>query len=427
MDPRNTKGYRFGVVALLTAGTFINAVDRASLSIAVPSIIKEFGIDAATMGFALSAFFWAYAIGNAPGGNLADKYGTKKVLGWAAAIWSVFSALTGMAHNAYHIMIARFGVGIGEAASLPTSAKIIASNFPSNERGTAVAVAWTGIRIGNAATPILMAFLVANYGWRAAFIITGIGSLLWVALWYFCFTDLSETRAKEAGVKEKIKVPWKVIATNRALIGLTVVKFTQDFLQWLFLTWVPGYLIMGRGFSVITMGFYVSLSYAVAAIAQPAIGFVSDWLIRQGWSVSRARKTVQVTLQILSSTIIITGFTDNVPIAMFFMVLAISAESICAGHMWTLMTEVIPPRLVGSVGGLINSIGSAAGIFSPIVTGIIVKVTGSFTLALLMGGCSILLAAVVLLFVVPELKILQALESQIPQMSDVPAQKTTTN
>ncbi|MDR3561856.1 MAG: MFS transporter [Negativicutes bacterium] len=418
MDPRNTRGYRFGVVALLTAGTFINAVDRASLSIAVPSIIKEFGIDTATMGVALSTFFWAYALGNAPGGNLADKYGTKRVLGWAAAIWSVFSALTGLATNAIHIMIARFGVGIGEAASLPTSAKIIASNFPSHERGTAVAVAWTGIRIGNAATPILMAFLVANYGWRAAFIITGLGSLIWVAIWYFGFNDLSETKAKEAGIKEKIKVPWKVIATNRTLVGLTVVKFTQDFLQWLFLTWVPGYLIMGRGFSVLTMGFYVSLSYAVAAVCQPAVGYISDWLIKQGWSVSRARKTVQVTLQILASTIIITGYTDSVPIAMFFMVLAISAESICAGHMWTLMTEVIPPRLVGSVGGLINSLGSAAGIFSPIVTGVIVKVTGSFTLALLMGGCSILVAAVVLLFVVPELKILQELESKIPQLAD---------
>ena len=66
MDTRNTASYRIGVVALLTFGTFINAVDRASLSVAVPSIIKDFGIDTATMGIALSAFFWAYALGNAP-------------------------------------------------------------------------------------------------------------------------------------------------------------------------------------------------------------------------------------------------------------------------------------------------------------------------------------------------------------------------
>ena len=418
MDTRNTATYRIGVVALLTFGTFINAVDRASLSVAVPSIIKEFGIDAATMGIALSAFFWAYTIGNAPTGNLADRFGTKKVLGWSAAIWSIFSALTGFAQSVYQIMIARFGVGVGEASSLPTNTKIIAGNFPSHERGTAVAVSLTGIRIGNAVTPLLMAFLIATWGWRAAFIITGLGSLSWCGFWYFGFKDLSDMRAKAAAIKEKVKVPWKVIFTSRSLLGLTVVKFTQDFLQWLFLTWVPGYLVMGRGFSVITMGFYVSLAYAAAAIAQPLVGWISDLLIKRGWSVNRARKTIQVSLQVFSSTIIITGYTDMVGVAMFFMVLAISAESICAGHMWTIISEVVPPKLVGSIGGLINTVGGAAGIISPIVTGVIVKVTGSFKLALLMGGCSILLAAVVIIFIVPELKILETLNVKASQQID---------
>ena len=168
---------------------------------------------------------------------------------------------------------------------------------------------------------------------------------------------------------------------------------------------------MGRGFSVVTMGFYMSLAYACAAVFQPVVGYISDWLLKKGWSVSRARKSVQVTLQVLSATIIFSGYADNVGIAMFFLVLAISAESTCAGHMWTIISEVVPPKLVGSVGGLINMVGSAAGIVSPIVTGVVVKVTGSFKLALLLGGSSILLAAVVLLFVVPELKPL-SLESE---------------
>jgi ACS family glucarate transporter-like MFS transporter len=421
MDSGNTLRYRIGVVALLTFGTFINAVDRASLSVAVPSIIKEFGIDKATMGIALSAFFWAYALGNAPGGNLADRFGTKKVLGWAAAIWSIFSTLTGFAQNVFQIAMARLGVGLGEAPTLPTNTKIIAANFPSHERGTAVAVSLTGIRVGNAVTPLLMAFLIATWGWRSAFIITGLGSLLWCVFWYFGFRDLSDVKAKEAGTKTKLKIPWKLILTSRPLLGLTMVKFTQDFLQWLFFTWVPGYLILERGFSVLTMGFYVSIAYAVAAIAQPLVGWTSDFLIKKGWSISRARKTVQVTLQVLSATIIITGYSDIVGIAMFFMVVAISAESICAGHMWTIIAEVVPPKLVGSVGGLINTIGSAAGIIAPIMTGIIVDVTGSFKLALLIGGCSILLAAVIIIFVVPELKILESLNVEIAKQEEAKA------
>jgi len=151
------------------------------------------------------------------------------------------------------------------------------------------------------------------------------------------------------------------------------------------------------------MGFYTSLAFAVAAFAQPCIGWFSDYLIRKGWSVNRARKSVQVGLQLLSSTIIITGYSDDVGVALFFLVVAISAESTCAGHIWTIMIEVIPCKIVGSITGVINAIGAIAGIISPILTGVIVKLTGSFQLALTIGGCSILIAAVFIIFVVPKL------------------------
>ena len=415
MDPKNTKAYRIGVVALMTSGNFINAVDRASLSVAVPFIIKEFNTDTATMGVALSAFFWAYVAGNTPVGHLADRYGTKTVMGWSAAIWSLFSALTGFAQSVTHIILFRLGVGIGEAASIPCNAKIAANLFPSNERGLAIGTYLAGIRLGNSATPILMAFLIQQWGWRMAFIITGLGSLLWCVFWYFGFKDLSAQNVSDTGVKEKVKIPWKVLVSNRALFGLTVIKFTQDFLMWMFMTWVPGYLIMGRGFSVVTMGFYMSMAYAIAAIAQPVVGLFSDWLIRRGWSLSRARKSVLVTLQIMGATIIITGFSDNVGVAMFFMVMAISAESVCSAVMWTILSDVIPGKLVGSIGGLINSIGAIGGILAPIITGVIYKVTGSFEIALTIGGSGMLLAAVFTLFVVPPLRQLEELNVKIKQ------------
>jgi ACS family D-galactonate transporter-like MFS transporter len=133
------------------------------------------------------------------------------------------------------------------------------------------------------------------------------------------------------------------------------------------------------------------------------VGLLSDALIRRGWSVNRARKTVQVGLQLLSSTIIVTGFARDPAIAMAFMVLAVTAESTCAGHIWTIIADVIPSRYLGSVGGLINAVGAIAGIISPILTGRIADVTGSFALALAIGGGMILLAAAFLLFVVPSL------------------------
>jgi ACS family glucarate transporter-like MFS transporter len=255
-----------------------------------------------------------------------------------------------------------------------------------------------------AATPVLMAFLIQRWGWRVAFFVTGIGSLLWCVFWYFGFRDLAEAKLTEAGPRLRARVPWKEVLANRAILGIIMVKFTQDFLQWMFLTWVPSYLVMERGFSIIQMGIYGSLPWIAGFVAQPLIGYFSDWLIKHGWSVNRARKTIQVGLQIISATVIVVGFVDDAMVAVFILTASIAAESSAAGMIWAIIAEVIPPKLVGSVGGLVNSIGAIAGILSPTLTGIIVKITGSFQLALIVGGCSILLAACAILFVVPELK-----------------------
>jgi MFS family permease len=386
MNSQNTKAYRIGVIVLLTAGTFINALDRASLSVAAPFIIKEFHIDTATMGIALSAFFWTYVLCNLPAGNLADRYGPKAVLGWSAAIWSIFSAATGLARNIAHIVLFRLGVGLGEAGMFPSTTKIVASNFPSSERGTAIGTYSSGVRLGMAATPVFMAFLIQRWGWRVAFFVTGIGSLLWCVVWYFGFRDLAEPTSANKGPKRTTSVPWGRVFSSRAIVGIIMVKFTQDFLQWMFLSWVPAYLVLERGFSIIQMGIYGSLPWITAFAAQPLIGYFSDWLIRRGWSVNRARKSVQVALQVISATVMIVGFVDDAMVAVFILTASITAESSAAGMIWAIIAEVIPPSLVGSIGGLINSIGAIAGILSPTLTGIIVKVTGNFQLALIVDG-----------------------------------------
>jgi ACS family glucarate transporter-like MFS transporter len=418
MDNPNSRLYRLRIVALLTLCNFINAMDRASLSVAVPFIIKDFHIDTVAMGVALSAFFWTYVLFNVPAGNLADRLGPKKVLGWSVALWSLFSAVTGFTQNVLHIMLARVGVGIGEAAVLPCNAKVAANNFPTTERGTVMSVALSGIRLGNAATPIMMAFLIQRWGWRRAFIITGLASLTWCLAWYIGF---KEEKAQSAKLQDKLKIPWKVLLTNRTLLGLTVVKFSQDYLMWMFMTWVPGYLIMGRGFSVVTMGIYMSIAYAASAISQPLVGILSDWLVRKGWNLSCARKSVLVTLQLMASTIIITGFVSHIGIALFFLVMAISAESDCSAVTWTIISDVVPGKLVGSVGGAMNSIGAIGGILAPILTGVIVKFTGSFTVALTIGGCGMLVAAIFLLFVVPPLRLQEALSAEASAVPEVTA------
>src|ERR1035441_6685577 len=244
---------RWWVIFLLFTGTFINAIDRASLSTAAPNMMAELGMDAGMMGIALSAFFWSYIIRKSPAGGMADKYGVKRTLGWAAGLWSVCSALTGVATQYLHVVLARIGVGVGEAASFPVNARIVTNSFPPEERGTAVGCYTCGLRLGFAMTPILMACLISTWSWRFAFYVTGIGSLLWVVLWYFTYR---EPDREKATARAASKVPWMELLGNRTVLGLVLCKFFQDYLFYLFVTWLPAYLIMDRGFSIMKMGWY---------------------------------------------------------------------------------------------------------------------------------------------------------------------------
>ncbi|MDR3563036.1 MAG: MFS transporter [Negativicutes bacterium] len=392
---------RWWIIVLLFLGTFINAIDRASLSAAAPMLIKDFGIDAGIMGVILSAFFWSYVVMNIPAGGLSDRFGSKRVLAWAAGLWSVCSALTGVATSYTHVILARIGVGVGEAANFPVNAKVVNNHFPSEERGMAIGWYTSGLRLGFAVTPILMAFLITSWGWRAAFIVTGVGSLLWVALWLFTY---KEGKSAQAGPKKAASIPWRQLLANRTVLGLVMCKFFQDYLFYLFVTWLPAYLIMGRGFTVMKMGWYASLPWIAGFIAQPLVGWFSDWLIRRGVSVTLSRKSIVIVMQLVATVVVVAGYTEDAMVAVWLLTLSVACESASTAILWTTCAEVSPPELAGSVAGVMNTAGAIAGVLAPTVTGIFLQVTGNFQQALLVGSCMVLLAALSMWLVVEEVK-----------------------
>jgi ACS family glucarate transporter-like MFS transporter len=384
---------------------FVMGLDRSSLGVAAPVIMKELGIDTASMGIAMSAFFWTYTMFSLPAGNLSDKLGSKKVLGWAAAIWSLSSAATGLMNGFIGIVISRLGVGVGEAAVFPVCAKIAGENFPSKERATAVGWYLSGARLGYAATPIVMGFLIAQFSWRMAFIITGVASLLWCVLWYYWYKDpLKKTETSAGTPAVKVAVPWKQFLTNRCTLGLFMAKFCGDYLYYMFLTWVPSYLMMERGFSILKMGIYASLPFLTAFIVQPIVGYVSDWLVRKGTSLTVARKGVLITAQLCAASIIAVGYVDDPMVAVAILTLNVAAGSTIGGMMFTLSTEVAPKGMMGTVTGAMNTVGALAGILAPTITGFIVKITGTFQLALAISGLLLLFAACTVLFIIPAIK-----------------------
>jgi ACS family glucarate transporter-like MFS transporter len=397
---------RWWVVFLLSSGTFINAIDRASLSTAAPYLMKDLGFDATKMGIVLSAFFWFYLLMNIPAGRIADKFGAKPTLGWAAVVWSVCSAGTGWAANFSHVILARIGVGVGESATFPVNAKIVNRSFQAHERGMAVGCYTGGLRLGFAVTPVLMAWMIAHFGWRFAFYATGLGSLLWVVVWYFTYAEKTTAEPSKdcAPPPASARIPWLELLRNRTVLGLVLCKFFQDYLFYLFVTWLPAYLILGRGFTVMKMGWYASLPWMAGFIAQPLAGWFSDRLIRRGVSVTVSRKSIIISMQLMAASVVVAGYVDDAIMAVWILTLSVACESAATSLLWTTCTDVAPPSAAGSLAGIMNSAGALAGILAPVVTGFLVKITGSFQDALLIGSCMVLLAAASMWLVVGELK-----------------------
>lgn len=402
------KTYRIKLIMVLFVCMVIMGLDRSSVSVAAPIMMEELGIAPSQMGLLLSAFFGTYTLCNIPAGRLADRFGAKKVLAGAAAIWSIASALTGCMSNLLGLMAARMGVGVGEAGVFPTMAKIAAEQFPGRERATATGCYLAGARLGYALTPVVIGFLIAQFNWRLAFIITGVGSLLFCMFWFFWYDEQKGrvfAKSVDAEIElEKQIVPWLKLLTNRNILGLFVAKFGANYLYFMFLTWIPSYLVMERGFSILEMGFYASLPFIVAFITQPLTGFISDFIIRRGFSKTLARKGVLVIAQALSATIIAVAFVDDPMIAILILTVNIAAASTIGGMMQTMASEIAPFGMAATVTGAMNTVGAIAGVLAPTLTGIIVEMTGSFQMALLVAGGLIVLAAVIILFVIQKIE-----------------------
>ena len=400
------------IVFLVFSGTFINAIDRSSISTANTFMAKDLHLSMTTMGMVLSAFGWTYLLFNIPFGWLCDRIGVKKVYGLAAAIWSVASACTGLAKGVGILLVSRLFVGVGEAANFPAATQIMTNTFPEKERGTATGIYLAGLRLGFAVTPMIMIGLMLAYGtqghpnWRIAFYLTGIGSLVWVLLWFLTFRD---PRMQGVGIKSSAAPSTATHAsTTRTMSTLALlkfrntwaiicIKFFQDYLYYLFLTWLPAYLIKARHFDLPHIAFYATLPWIAGMISQPLIGMLSDWLIKKGYDPTKVKKSLLIIVQIIAAVIIAAGYIHSALAAAWLIVVATAAESASTAILWTIPADLAPTGSAGSLGGIMNTAGALAAIVSPALTGFIAQVYG-FAVALLLSGCMMIAAALCVLF-----------------------------
>ena len=416
----NMPKIRWVMIAMCFLANAINYVDRANLAIAAPAIRADLGLDAAAMGLVLSAFFWTYALFQMPAGWFIDKMGVRISLAVAVGWWSIFTMVTGLTRGVGQIVGSRLLLGVGEAAAIPSFAKVAFNWFPRKERGLACSIFDSGSRVGSALSLPLVVWLISVVGWRGSFIVTGLLGIVWAAAWWFIYRDpekyrsiapeavdaLLAERGTPAVVAPGSKISWLDLFRYRTIWGMMIGLFCLNFAIYFFITWFPSYLLEARGFSLSSLG---TLGMLPALLAIPGGwlgGYTSDSLIRHGWSVTAARKTCLVSGMLLSSSIALAVFVESTGACLALFSLAYASLSFAGANVWAIVGEIAPTAdHVASIGGIQNFAGNLAGIFITTFTGVMLTLTkGSFIIPLSVAGALCVIGAFSYLFIVGKIE-----------------------
>lgn len=371
---------RHVVLWLTVAAYMITYMDRVVISAAVPTIRQEFGFSLETMGGILAAFRWGYALFQIPGGWLGDRVGPRRALTLIVAWWSVFTSLTAFSWSEASMRTFRFLFGVGEAGAFPIATRSLSRWMLPVERGYAQGITHAGSRVGAAATPPLVVWLITAYGWRTPFFVFGSLGVFWSIAWWFYYRD---SPAEHASVNteelELIRhhspqpraksdsVPWRAILSSRNLWTLSAMYFCYGYCLAVYLDWFPSYLNSHRGFDLKKMGFYASLPLIAGVIGDFLGGWLSDRIGKRTGNLRFARKVVAVSGFLIAATFILPAtFTKDPQMCVWFTCLAVFGLELTVGVSWAVPLD-IGGDYAGSVSAVMNTFGNIGGALSPSV------------------------------------------------------------
>jgi MFS family permease len=369
------------VVALLTLAAFINYVDRGNLATAGPLIRDQLSLSNTQLGLLLSAFFWSYAPAQLPAGWLAERLDARRVLAAGLAVWGIATALTGLVSGFIMLLVLRVMLGLGESVMYPASFKILAREALDEERGHANGWMAAGQLSGPAFGTLAGGLLMAWFGWRVVFVAAGSASLLWLWPW------LRTARAAAAPARTTAEGPsTRVLLRSRELWGSCLGNFCEAYPLYLILSWLPVYLVKTRGVSMAEMAQLGAGVYTLSAVTSVLTGWAKDRWLRAGASSNRVRKTALLTgfsgLTACLSVLALAGPRAALP--------AMAGSGLFLGvilpTIWASTQTLAGPGAAARWMGVQNFFTNFAGISAPVITGVVVDRTGSFSFAFLIAA-----------------------------------------
>ncbi|WLS78369.1 MFS transporter [Erwinia pyri] len=398
------KNYRSVVALLLFFAGMLNYLDRAALSVMAPLVKTDLQINDAQMGILFSCFFIGYCLFCFLGGWAADRFGPRKVFGWAAAIWSLFCGATALAGNFVHLLIVRVLFGIGEGPMGTTTNKSISNWFPRKEVGRAVGFTNAGQPLGAAVAAPIVGLVGLQFGWRVSFVVIAALGFVWLAFWLWLFRDRPEqhprvseqerivitaqrpaTRAVEAGAAQPTRL-WHYVL-SLPVLGVAAAFFCFNYIQFFFLSWLPSYLTDFQHLDIKSMSLIGILPWLGATIGFIGGGVISDALYRRTGNFLLSRKLVIFCgLAVAAVCVMLTAWASSVTLAVSLITLASVFAYMTPQACWSLLQDIVPAERIGTAGGFVHLLANLAGILSPGITGFLIQYGGGYSSAFLLAS-----------------------------------------
>ncbi|HEY8559246.1 MAG TPA: MFS transporter [Pyrinomonadaceae bacterium] len=375
-------GLRWLIIALIFFATLINYIDRLTISVLAPEIVRDLGLTNTQFGGIATWFLLAYTISQSFSGKLYDRIGIKKGFVVSIVVWSAAAMAHAFAVGLRSLSFFRFILGLGEAGNWPGAAKTVAEWFPARQRALGMAIFNSGAALGSIVAPPIIVGLTAYFGhWYETFLVTGALGFIWLFFWWLIYDspekhkwltkdEYAIIRADDPA-KQTISLPEAVIRAERPSIapaekpvgwfdlltyrqtwGIVLSRFLVDPVWWLYITWLPLFLNQVHGFDLKQIGLFAWVPYVAADAGSLFGGWLSGFLISRGWTVNGARKAVIAFAACLMPAGILAAFTPDSMTALALIGVVLFGFQVWINNVQTLPSDFFPKSAVGSVAGL---------------------------------------------------------------------------
>ena len=386
------------IAALLCLATTINYLDRQAIGIVSVEIRREFSLTEEDYSYIVSAFLFAYAIGYAVSGYLVDRLGSRRGFALFMSGWSIAQLLHGFAIGKWSLGSYRFLLGLTEPGAWPAAAKAIAEWFPAPQRALAMGIFNGGTMLGSALAPVTVALIALRYGWRSAFVFTGLAGIAWLFAWLLVYESPRNAAANES---RPIRGNWLALLRARGCWTLILTRFLTDPVIYFVIFWLPEYLRRQRGFDLAMVGQYAWVPFALGGAGYLIGGWLSGHLMEAGWKLARARKFTMAVGAAVLPIAIAAPFVPTAALAIAATCAITFGHGIWVANLQTIPTDLFSDREVGTVTGFSGMGGAIGGALANLGTGYIVM-RFSYAPVFLLAGLMHPLSAVLTYALLPD-------------------------